>query len=92
MSGIGVAENAARAWRAGQLASETRLRGSGNRTVRLAVSGRRLASSLPVHRRAMHGYPGLSVATQYQGGSLRRLAIHPPGRRSLIERPTAEAS
>ncbi len=33
-----------------------------------------------------------SVDTHNQGASLRRPAIHPPGRRSLIERPTAGAS
>ncbi|WP_370652800.1 hypothetical protein [Frankia sp. Cj5] len=35
--------------------------------------GTHLASSLPVHRRAMHGYPGSSVTTQH----LRRLPPPP---------------
>ncbi len=53
--------------------SHTLFSGSSNRTVRLAVPGWRLASSLPVHRRAMDGYPGSSVDAQY----LRRLPPQP---------------
>ncbi len=40
--------------------------------------GRHLASSLPVHRRAMHGYPGSSVTTQHRAPpSAASRSIHP---------------
>ncbi|WP_239404919.1 hypothetical protein, partial [Frankia sp. Cj3] len=52
------------------------LRAPGNRDAASRGWGTHLTASLPVHRRAMHGYPGSSVATQHQGDSLRRLAMH----------------
>ncbi|WP_239396862.1 hypothetical protein, partial [Frankia sp. CiP3] len=65
------------------------LRATGNRDAASRGWGTHLTASLPVHRRAMHGYPGSSVATQHQGDSLRRLAMHAPQSRSLIHIPIA---
>ncbi len=75
-----------------RLCDHSVVRATGNRGCGVAGLGhapRRIAPrpSLPVHRCAMHGYPGSSVTTQHQGDSLRRLAPHAPQPRSLIHTP-----
>ncbi len=55
--------------------------------------GTHLASSLPIHRCAMHGVPRLRRSTpNTSGASLLRLAIYVSQSRSLIHAPIAGRS